>query len=904
MILSFVWTLALATVLLLLIHQTRVFHRELAKTEAVANFNKDVAFRIWAAGHGGAYVPVTEKTPPNPYLSHVPYRDITSPDGKKLTLMNPAYMLRQMMQKYSELYGVKGHITSLKHYRAETAPDEWEKAALTAFENGQKEKFEMSKIDGALYLRLMRPLVTKNSCLKCHSKQGYRVGDIRGGVSVSVPMSTYIKHEKAQIQGMAISLGFVWLMGLLGIGFLSFNLQKRSEERNRAHEKLQRAHNEMENRVRERTAQLMDSNEKLTEQMDACRLAEERSLESQASLQSFIDMIPQALFMTDTAGTVLITNNATLERVKLNAQHQLLGKCIYDFLPSGVAERRRQYIQEVLQTGKSVRVDDVHGDRHIESNIQPLFDESGKISRLAIMAIDITERKTAEKALLAQKEKAERYLNLASVMFIGLDPHGKINVANKKACRVLEYNTEEIMGRDWFETFIPQNIRHEVRSVFNELIAGNVASVEYYENEVFSKSGKIKKIAWHNTDIRDDNGNIMGILGSGEDLTEKRALEMALRQAQKMESIGNLAGGIAHEFNNVLAIILGNAELAMDDVPDWNPAKEPLKEIRTASFRAKDVVRQILSFARKTMTSLKPLEINTIVKESLKLMRASIPAMVDVQSNIPSAPCMILGDPTEIHQIVINLCTNAAHAMKASGGRIDVAISEVTLDKKTASRYEDLSPGDFVKLTVQDSGEGISPDILEKVFEPYFTTKEFGAGSGMGLAVVHGLVKKCKGAINIQSTVGEGTTVEVLFPKIEEELPAEKKKEDELPTGNERILLVDDDPSIVNMIRQMLEGLGYTVTSMTDSTAAIEKFKSTTDDFDLVITDMAMPKMSGDQLAAELIKVRRNIPILLCTGHSDTIDEKKAKQIGVKGFAMKPLDKGKLARAVRAVLDG
>ena len=316
------------------------------------------------------------------------------------------------------------------------------------------------------------------------------------------------------------------------------------------------------------------------------------------------------------------------------------------------------------------------------------------------------------------------------------------------------------------------------------------------------------------------------------------------------------------------------------------------------------MVRQILSFARKTMTSLKPVEINTIVKESLKLMRASIPAMVDVQSNIPADPRMILGDPTEIHQIVINLCTNAAHAMKASCGILEVAISEVTLNERAASRYEELSAGDFVKLTVRDSGEGISPDILGKVFEPYFTTKEFGAGSGMGLAVVHGLVKKCKGAINIQSTVGEGTTVEILFPKIEEELPAEKKKEDKLPTGNERILLVDDDPSIVNMIRQMLERLGYAVTSMTDSTAAIEKFKSTTDGFDLVITDMAMPKMSGDQLAAELIKVRRNIPILLCTGHSDTIDEKKAKQIGVKGFAMKPLDKGKLARVVRAVLDG
>ncbi|MCG6879241.1 MAG: response regulator, partial [Deltaproteobacteria bacterium] len=344
--------------------------------------------------------------------------------------------------------------------------------------------------------------------------------------------------------------------------------------------------------------------------------------------------------------------------------------------------------------------------------------------------------------------------------------------------------------------------------------------------------------------------------------------------------------------------------LALDDVPDWNPAKESLKEIRNASFRAKEVVRQILSFARKTMTSLKPLEINTIVKESLKLMRASIPTIVDIQPKIPSEPSVILGDPTEIHQIVINLCTNAAHAMKEKGGVLEVGFSEVTLDEKTASRYEDLSAGDFVKLTVKDSGEGIAPDILEKVFEPYFTTKEFGEGSGMGLSVVYGLVKKCKGAIKIDSIVGKGTTFEVLFPKIEEEAPAKEKKEVKLPGGKERILLVDDDPSIVNMIRQMLERLGYTVMSMTDSTAAVEQFKSTPDDFDLVITDMAMPKMSGDQLAAELMTIRNDIPILLCTGHSDAVDEKKSKGIGIKGFAMKPLDMGKLASAVRAVLDG
>ena len=530
---------------------------------------------------------------------------------------------------------------------------------------------------------------------------------------------------------------------------------------------------------------------------------------------------------------------------------------------------------------------------------QTLRDEKGSAVGAVIAMHDITERKQAE---LALRESEEQYRllveNANDAIFITQD--GVIIFPNPKTTEITGYSTSELSKISFDKIIHPEDRELVVERHLRRLKGENPPA--NYSFRIINKAGNelwvqlnAALISW------EDRPATINIV---RDITEQIKLEERLRQSQKMEAIGNLAGGIAHEFNNVLGIILGNAELAMDDVPYWNTARESLKEIRKASFRAKDVIRQILSFARKTMTALKPIEINTVVKESLKLIRVSIPAMVDIQSNIPSGPSMILGDSTEIHQIVINLCTNAAHAMKASGGTLEVSISEVTLDEGTASRYEDLSPGDFVKLTVRDTGEGITPDVLEKAFEPYFTTKEFGAGSGMGLAVVYGIVKKCKGAIDIESTVGEGTNVTVLFPKIEEQAPSEEKNEDALPVGSERILLVDDDPSIVSMIRQMLERMGYTVTEMTDSISALDRFKSTPNDFDLVITDMAMPNMSGDQLAAKLINVRKEIPILLYTGHSDTIDEKKAKEIGIKGFAMKPLDKGKLARAVREALDG
>ena len=638
--------------------------------------------------------------------------------------------------------------------------------------------------------------------------------------------------------------------------------------------------------------------------------AVEKVKSAKAFMDTVLDRSPFAMWIADHEGTVIRTNHSLRKNLNL-ADEMIVGK--YNVLEDANLENQgvMPLVKSVFDEHEAVRFSitwkadeagevDYQGgkDLHIDVSIFPILSDAGELINVVCQWVDITDLKKAEDTLRESEEKYRLLVkNADEAIFIAQDD--VIKFPNPKTLELTGYSEEELVTIPFADLIHPEDRRMVVER-YRRRLNGESLPSDY----AFRIINKADSVLWIQNNVSrttwDGRPATINLL---RDISEKRQLEEQLRQSQKMEAIGKLASGIAHEFNNVLGIILGNAELALDDVPDWNPARESLKEIRTASFRAKEVVRQILSFARKTMTALKPLEINTIVKESLKLMRASIPAMVDIQTNISPEPKMIMGDPTEIHQIVINLCTNASYAMKTSGGLLEVGICEVTLDEKTASRYEDLSPGDFVKMTVKDSGEGIAPDILEKVFEPYFTTKEFGAGSGMGLAVVYGIVKKCKGAIKIDSTVGEGTTVEVMFPKIGEEAPAKEKKEVELPRGNERILLVDDDPSIVNMICQMLERFGYSVTSMVDSTAALDRFKSAPNDFDLVITDMAMPKMSGDRLAAELMKIREDIPILLCTGHSDAVDEKTAKKIGIKGFAMKPLDKGKLARAVRAALD-
>ena len=380
--------------------------------------------------------------------------------------------------------------------------------------------------------------------------------------------------------------------------------------------------------------------------------------------------------------------------------------------------------------------------------------------------------------------------------------------------------------------------------------------------------------------------------------------ESKLRQSQKMEAVGTLAGGIAHEFNNILGIIIGNTELAIDDVPEWNPAKECLKEIRAASMRAKDVVRHILSFARKTPAQRQPIQISTIIRDSLKLMRASIPTTIEIRQNLSCESEMILADPTEINQILMNFCTNSVHALSEETGVLEVSLESISLDKDSASQYENLNTGNFVKLTVKDTGQGIDPKIMDRIFDPYFTTKDIGRGTGMGLAVAYGIVKKHDGAIKASSELGKGTVFEVLFPLIDEGAEHEVEEEPQvLPTGTERILIVDDEPSIARMVSQMLKRLGYDVVALLNPKEALKLFMAAPTRFDLVITDMAMPHMAGDRLAQELMKIRQDIPVILCTGHSARIDEDRAKELGLAAYVMKPLVTRDFANTVRRVLD-
>ena len=542
--------------------------------------------------------------------------------------------------------------------------------------------------------------------------------------------------------------------------------------------------------------------------------------------------------------------------------------------------------------------------RLIQWHNSDLRREDGSIEYILCTGLDITERQKAETALKESEAKYRELVENANSIILRVDIPGNITFINEYAEKFFGYKPDEIIGKNALDTILPKT---DSSGRDLETLVSNI--VKYPENFVSNenenrlRNGQRVWIAWTNRAIYDQKGDIKEILCIGNDITQQKILENELRQSHKIEALGTLAGGIAHEFNNILGIIIGNTELAIDDVPEWNPAKDCLEEIRTASLRAKDVVRQIMSFSRKTPATRKPIQISAIIQESLKLMRATIPINIEIHQEILCKGEMILANPTEINQILMNLCSNSVHAMEGDTGVLKVRLETTVLDGHSAARYNGLTSGEYVKLTVKDSGSGIDSTLIGLVFDPYFTTKDVDKGLGMGLAVVYGIVKKHDGAIRVNSKVGQCTTVEVLFPITKETTQIEKGASNDLPRGTERILFVEDEASLVKMVTQMLGRQGYEVMGKTSPTEALKLFQEESEKFDLVITDMAMPDMTGDRLAQELIKIRPTIPVIICTGHSDRMNEEKAIQSGIAAYTMKPLVKTDLVNTVRRVLD-
>jgi signal transduction histidine kinase len=381
----------------------------------------------------------------------------------------------------------------------------------------------------------------------------------------------------------------------------------------------------------------------------------------------------------------------------------------------------------------------------------------------------------------------------------------------------------------------------------------------------------------------------------------RKRLEVQLRQAQKMEAIGTLAGGIAHDFNNILTAILGYTELALDDIRQDSAVWRYLQEVHKAGQRAKTLVQQILTFSRRTEQARKPVPLALLVEEALALLRPSLPSTIEIRQRLTDAGT-VLADATQIHQVLLNLCSNAAYAMRETGGVLEIGLELAQVDDRVRTQHPELLAGSYICLTVTDTGHGIQPEIAERIFEPFFTTKAPGEGTGMGLALVHGIVASHGGAVTVASSVGQGTTVTVYLPHIDVSADGKTAHQETLPTGAERVLFVDDEVVLTDLGQAMLMRLGYDVVVCTSSLEALEVFRLAPQRFDLVITDQTMPQMTGARLAQELRRLRPDIPIILCTGFSQDIDAERTRELGIDMVLMKPFTAQNLAQSIQHVM--
>jgi len=1244
-----VWVILVAVSVIWNWHQVVKSITELAVTAARSSFDKDVLYRRWVSMHGGVYVPPTHKTPPNPYLIKLPDRDVTTKTGKQLTLINPSYMTRQVHELGREADGVQGHITSLNPIRQENAPDSWETGALRAFESGSKEFRSLEEVNGKLYLRLMRPLITEAGCLRCHSEQGYQEGDIRGGISVSVPFAPYMKI--ASRQRSTISIGHVLIggLGLLGLWFEWKRLKRAGVKRRSAEDALRLSERRLRraevvsrfgnwefdlacNKVkasegariiyglegsewsmpviqkiplpehrgmldkalnglieegkpynvefkirRPADGKIIDihsiaeySPEKrvvfgVIQDITERKRAEAALRESEELYRTLVSLSPDAISVVDLNSSLIVTSPKAMEMFGDSPDDEVLGRSIFGWVapeeqekastnigrlltegtltvseytlikkdgtrfigevnaavihsPDGtpmsiiiitrdVTERRRaqdelfnsrQMLRTVLdnipqrvfwkdrdsifvgcnkpfaldcgyedpselvgktsyETASAATADLYHADdrevmesgrpkiNYEEPQIRPdgsrawlitskvpMHDRDGQVIGLLGTYSDITERKLAEDALRLSEERFSRFFRASPVgtsitrlsdgqfvdindAFLGLSGYTREEVIGQNSleqgwwanpgdrAKVIEILEEQGRIRDFetklvsksgeiidvlgsaeviemaeekymlslayditerkraeeellesenkFKSFaenalvgiyllqdgvfkyvnpkFAQMFGYTVEECLNDMTFKNLVYTEdltKVEEQVRKRtSGEVefvhytfrglkKKGQSFDVEVYASTSNYKGSTASTGtilDITErKRAdkvrkkLEEQLFQAQKMESVGRLAGGVAHDFNNMLGVIIGRAELALNTDVSADELQHNLKEILKTGLRSADLTRQLLAFARKQTAVPKILDLNVTISGMLEMLRRLVGEDIDLLWAPELNLWKVKIDPSQVDQILANLVVNARDAISGVGA-ITMRTDNVVIDDSNRAETPEFIFGEYVLLTISDTGAGMSREVRENIFEPFFTTKEVGKGTGLGLSTVYGIVKQNEGFIYVASEPGKGTTFKIYLPRFVAETAqvASEEAADKPPTGTETILLVEDDEAILNLGKIILENLGYTVLATPTPVQAIHLAEDHPGDIHLLITDVVMPEMNGRELAEKLSAIRPNLKCLYMSGYTaDVIANRGILDEGLN-FIQKPFLSDDFAVKVRQVLD-
>jgi PAS domain S-box-containing protein len=578
-----------------------------------------------------------------------------------------------------------------------------------------------------------------------------------------------------------------------------------------------------------------------------------------------------------------------------------------EFVTSNVTRRMKG---EEVPDQYATRLINIQGETVWVEVMVKLIDIGGQPAFMGNI-LDITLRKEAEEALLAERNRAQGYLDIADVMLIALDSESRVTMINRRGCEVLGYPEKEILGKIWFDHFLPARLRDEVEAVSKKLLMGEMGTVRHFENPVLTMNGTERTVAWHNVSIRDDAGAIVGHLSSGEDITErklveseKQKLEDQLRQAMKMEAIGRLAGGIAHDFNNILTGIIGYAELIQSKISPLDPILPDLKEIQEAGERAAALTHQLLAFSRKQIITPRVIDLNKTIDRANRMIGRIIGEDIELNFVPQDRLWPVRMDPAQVDQILINLATNARDAMP-SGGKLTIETANISLaDSGHRTLEEELPPGDYTMIAISDDGAGMNAETQGKIFEPFFSTKEKDRGTGLGLATVYGIVKQSEGYISVYSEVGSGTTFKIYFPREKAEAEAvQEPSVAEHPRGSETILLVEDEDMVRTLALRILEKQGYRVLTAANGEDAGKLCRNAQWMVDLLLTDVIMPRMNGRELFNTLKEMQPNLKVLFMSGYTDDVVARHGiLEVGTN-FLAKPFTIREIARAVRRALD-
>ncbi len=665
-----------------------------------------------------------------------------------------------------------------------------------------------------------------------------------------------------------------------------------------------------------RALQMIGTHEDITE-----RKQKEKELEQlHRQNERILNTAGEGIVGLDKEGITTFANPAALAILGFDS-NELIGSSLHELIhhhkPDGSLYPEKECpTYATLKDGVSVRLGDETLWRKDGASFPAAYSatpivEDGKVSGAVVTFRDITVRKRALNALRESEVKYRNIFENAVEGIFQITPEGKCISVNPALAHMCGFRSPDDMVSSIVDVGSQLHISSEDRARLRAFLEA-YGIAKNIETQIRRTDGRLLWISINARAVKDERGNLLYYEGTIEDISERKRLEeehavveTQLRQAQKLEALGTLAGGVAHDFNNILSIIIGYAELSEMETEAGSGLKKNLREIINASARAKELVKQILAFSRRSEHQKLSLQLHIIVKEAMKMLRPSLPSTIEIKTEVLSKSA-VFADPTQMHQVLMNLCTNAAHSMRDKGGVLEIRLRDIELGEEAMQGSESLQPGRYVELTVKDDGHGIDPRVIDLIFDPFFTTKELGEGTGLGLSVVHGIVKSHGGAINVVSTVGEGSTFTVLIPAMETTNGGKRKETAvSLPWGKERVLVVDDEPSLAEMVRTMLSRLGYEVVSCTSGIEALQTYRNQPEgkSFDLVVTDMTMPHLTGEDLAGELLKLHPEVPVILMTGFSERMDAEKAKSLGIKGFIMKPVILKELAALIRKVVD-